>query len=173
MKLSQLLEEVKHFGIQKDMDISSLSSDTRNMETGAAFVCIKGLSTDGHDLAHKALAQGASVVIVERDLGLGDRQVLVENSRNAFALMCSAFYGHPSRSLKLVAVTGTTGKTTIASLIKSVLDHSGKKAGFIGTIRYQIGEDVLPAKYTTPDPLEPVSYTHLRDQRGILPVDPI
>ena len=96
---------------------------------------------------------GTAAVVVERDLGL-DRQLLVENSRAAYALLCRNHFGDPAARMKLVGITGTSGKTTVAFLVKSILQTAGKKVGLMGTIHNEIGPLELPAKHTTPDPYQ-------------------
>ncbi len=137
----------------KEVEITALTSDSRQIRPGCLFVCIKGGKFDGHTAAPQALAEGAAAVVTERDLGL-ERQILVENTRSAYALLCAAHFGHPSRRLKLIGVTGTNGKTTVTYLLKSILASCGKKTGLLGTIHNEILDMVLPAKYTTPDPYQ-------------------
>ena len=133
--------------------VSSVTNDSRQVREGSVFVCIRGGRFDGHDKAKEALAAGAAVVVVERDLGL-DRQLLVENSRAAYALLCRNHFGDPAARMKLVGITGTSGKTTVAFLVKSILQTAGKKVGLMGTIHNEIGEMEFPAKHTTPDPYQ-------------------
>jgi UDP-N-acetylmuramoyl-L-alanyl-D-glutamate--2,6-diaminopimelate ligase len=133
--------------------VSSVTNDSRQVRNGSIFVCIKGGKFDGHQKAGDALAAGAAAVVVERDLGL-PRQILVENTRAAYAILCGNHFGNPSRRLKLVGVTGTSGKTTVTFLIKSILQQAGKKVGLMGTIHNEIGELEFPAKHTTPDPYQ-------------------
>ncbi len=133
--------------------VSSVTNDSRQVREGSVFVCIRGGRFDGHDKAKEALAAGAAAVVVERDLGL-DRQLLVENSRAAYALLCRNHFGDPAARMKLVGITGTSGKTTVAFLVKSILQTAGKKVGLMGTIHNEIGEMEFPAKHTTPDPYQ-------------------
>lgn len=132
---------------------ASVTNDSRQVGEGSIFVCIKGGKFDGHDWAEKALEAGAAAVVAERDLGLS-RQVLVENTRAAYGILCGNHFGNPARRMKLIAITGTSGKTTVAFLIKSVLQQAGKRVGLIGTIHNEIGEMEFPAKHTTPDPYQ-------------------
>ena len=154
MLLSQLLENVKYSGSFEDFEISVLTCDSRNaMEKDSVFVCIKGFTLDGHDFAADVMEKGARAVVVEKDLGLKN-QILVKNSREAYAKMCSAYFGHPSKKLKLIGVTGTNGKTTVTTVIRSILEHNGYKVGLLGTISNKIDDLEIPAKHTTPDPME-------------------
>ncbi len=137
----------------QEMEISSLTSDSRQIRPGCLFVCIKGGKFDGHEAAATALSQGAAAVVVEHDLGLS-QQILVENTRSAYAILCANHFGNPSRKMKLVGTTGTNGKTTTTFLLKSILQSAGKKVGLMGTIHNEIADMELPAKYTTPDPYQ-------------------
>lgn len=151
MYLSELLQGVPHSATLPELDIKHVTADSRLVEPGSLFVCLVGEQSDGHQYAALAVEHGASAVLCQQDLGL-PCQILVENSRAAYALICANFYGNPARSLKLVGVTGTNGKTTVTYLIKHVLEAAGKQVGLIGTIQNEIGDMVLPARYTTPDP---------------------
>ncbi len=155
MKLSQLLERINCLsgaGLS-DAEVSAVTADSRMVRKGTLFVAIKGEKFDGHNFAEAALNQGAAAVICERDLGLSG-QILVPNSRAVYALLCAELSGNPAQNLKLIAVTGTNGKTTITYLLKQILEFAGKKTGLIGTIHVEIGDMTLPAKHTTPDPAE-------------------
>ena len=135
------------------LPVTSVTNDSRQVRKGSVFVCIRGGRFDGHDKAAGALEAGAAAIVVERDLGL-PRQILVENTRAAYALLCGNHFGNPASRLKLIGVTGTSGKTTVAFLIKSILQEAGEKVGLIGTIHNEIGQWEFPAKHTTPDPYQ-------------------
>ncbi len=149
MKLCELLENNAQTNIG-DIEISSLTDDTRKVTEGSLFVCVKGGSFDGHDAAAEMLEKGAAAVVCERDLGLGDRQIITENSRELYGKLCAAWFGHPERELKMIGVTGTNGKTTITSVIKYILMANGHKTGLVGTICNEIGDEVLHTENTTP-----------------------
>ena len=152
VKLKQLLWNMKVTGTYDgDKEILDIVSDSRSVKEGSLFVCIRGLRFDGHSAAEAALQNGASAVVTDHSLGL-DSEVIVENTRHALAVLCSNYFGRPQDKLKLIAVTGTNGKTTIANVIKQSLEQCGKKTGLIGTIGVEIGELSLPAKFTTPEP---------------------
>ena len=153
MKLSQILENVKVKNEYTDVEISDVTADSRKVEKGSLFVCIKGASFDGHSVAEEMLEKGAACVVCERDLGL-DRQVIVDDTRKAFSPICASFYANPTKQLKLIGLTGTNGKTTTTFLIKQILENTGKKVGLIGTVQNMVGNEVYPAHYTTPDPKE-------------------
>ena len=139
--------------VKEDTEIVSITCDSRRVEPGCLFVCIAGTAVDGHDFAQQAQQAGAAAVVVQRDMGLVN-QLLVENSRMAWAQLCANWFGHPAARLKMVGVTGTNGKTTTTTLIKSMLEHEGHKVGLIGTIHNLIGDRVIPTKHTTPDPYD-------------------
>ncbi len=154
MLLSRLLQDIKFTGEPlRDREITHVTADSRTVCEGCLFVCIKGMRFDGHEAAGRAVGEGAAAVVAERDLGL-ENQIIVENTRSAYAIICGNYYGRPAERLKLIGVTGTNGKTTITMLIKNMLEYAGKRVGLIGTIQNEIEDMSLPAKYTTPDPLE-------------------
>ena len=155
MKLYELLAGTGiSFGLLKeDTEIVSITCDSRRVEEGCLFVCIEGTAVDGHRFAEAAQQAGAAAVMVQRDLGL-HTQLMAENTRMAWAQICANWFGHPASRLKMIGVTGTNGKTTTTSLIKSMLEHEGHKVGLIGTIHNLIGDRVLPARHTTPDPYD-------------------
>lgn len=153
MKLSQILNGVKVLNTYDDVEVCDVTQDSRLVKEGFVFVCVKGAAFDGHSVAAEMLEKGAAAVVVERDLGLHN-QILVENSRACFSPICANFFVNPARKLKLIGLTGTNGKTTTTFLIKQILENVGKKVGLIGTVQNMIGDEIYPAKYTTPDPYE-------------------
>lgn len=153
MKLFQIFEGVAVKGAVPEAQAATLCADTRRITEDSIFFCLKGAAHDGHDFAKKAIELGAKYVVVERDMGLGERQITVEDSHEAFALCCANLHGNPQRRLKMVGVTGTNGKTTVSHLIRDILNNFGYKTGLIGTIAADIAGTRFPAKYTTPDPL--------------------
>lgn len=153
MRLSELLDSVACSHELDDRQIKNVTCDSRAIAQGDLFVAIAGGRNDGHLYVPKAVQAGAAAVVCERDLGLPN-QILVENSRVAYALICANYYHNPQRDLKLVGVTGTNGKTTITYLMRDILRSAGKKVGLIGTIQSEIGDMILPARHTTPDPMQ-------------------
>lgn len=149
MKLINLLENNAVTAIG-DTEITSITDDTRKVTEGSLFVCVKGNSFDGHTVAKKMLEKGAVAVVCERDLGLGNRQILTQNSRELYGKLCASWFGHPERRMTMLGVTGTNGKTTITNIIKHILMKNGYKTGLIGTIRNEIGNDVFHTENTTP-----------------------
>ncbi|MBR5546167.1 MAG: UDP-N-acetylmuramoyl-L-alanyl-D-glutamate--2,6-diaminopimelate ligase [Clostridia bacterium] len=159
MLLKELLAEVP--GIlgtrgNMEMEIGALVTDSRIKEpvNGGLFFCISGMHFDAHNYADQVAQFGCTALIVERFLESPLAQVKVENVRSAMAYIASAFYGHPSRQMRMIGVSGTKGKTTTSFLMKSVLEKAGMKTGLIGTTGNMIGEKHLPGNMTTPDPVE-------------------
>jgi UDP-N-acetylmuramoyl-L-alanyl-D-glutamate--2,6-diaminopimelate ligase len=137
-----------------DVEISSLQLDSRKVDAGAAFIAIKGVAVDGHQFIPQVVSAGAAAVVCEVLPGtLDDKTVYiqVENTAVAVALMAHNFYGHPSEKLKLVGVTGTNGKTTIATLLFKLFSSLGYMCGLVSTVQNQVGDTVIPATHTTPD----------------------
>jgi len=131
------------------IEITGVTDDSRKVEAGNLFVCVKGPVSDGHDYAQKALDNGASVIITERDLGI-ESQIVVADTHHALAEVCGAWFGNPQTKLKVIGVTGTNGKTSVCYMIKKILEQCGYKTGLIGTIQNMIGEEIYPSKNTTP-----------------------
>ncbi len=148
MKLYSLLENLETR--LADTEIIGVTDNTRALKKDMVFVCIKGANYDGHDAAAAMLEQGAVLVITERPLGLGDREITVPNTRKVYGDLCAAWYGHPERKLRMIGVTGTNGKTTTATLLKEMLKKAGQRVGLIGTVQYEIGDEILPSPNTTP-----------------------
>lgn len=132
------------------MDITGITDDTEKVRTGNIFVCIKGAKHDGHSFASDMIANGAFCVVAEHDVGLGDKQIIVKDSRIFYGLLCAAWFHHPEEQLKLVGVTGTNGKTTIASMIAYMLSHCRKKVGLIGTTGVFINGEPIERDNSTP-----------------------
>ncbi len=154
MKLYELLENINDtYAHLKDIEVGKVTCDSRAVDEGDVFVCINGVSVDGHKFADKANEHGAAVIVCERDLGL-ENQIIVENTRKEYALMCGKYFGEPAKKIKLVGVTGTNGKTSTCMLLKHILESNGHKVGLIGTVQNMVGDSILPAKNTTPDAFE-------------------
>ncbi len=137
-------------------EITALCTDSRKeIPRGCLFFCISGLHSDAHDFAGSAVERGAAALVVERELNIeGCPQIVVENVRLAMSYLAAAYYGYPARSLKIIGITGTEGKTTTSFLLKSILEAAGKKVGLIGTVCTLIGDVESAAGKTTPDPVE-------------------
>jgi UDP-N-acetylmuramoyl-L-alanyl-D-glutamate--2,6-diaminopimelate ligase len=158
MQLKQLLNELHPVSVEGpvEREILGISYDSRRITPGMIFVAIPGHHCDGHDYILNAVDRGATAVICEKNGFLHQRatKIKVADGREALALASAAFYQHPSSKLKLIGVTGTNGKTTVAFLVKQILETAGIKTGLIGTVRYEIGDRILPAHRTTPEALE-------------------
>lgn len=136
-------------GSLSDIEIAGITSDSREIKKGFAFVCIKGVANDGHKFAATAADLGAVVVITEQKMGVAN-EIVVADTREVYADMCAKWFGNPADSLKLIGVTGTNGKTSITYMIKSILESAGHKVGLIGTIHNMIGDEIIETKNTTP-----------------------
>lgn len=153
MLLSQLLQDIKVLNTYEDREITDVTDKSGNIKDGCAFVCVTGARFDGHSVAEDVIKQGAKAVIVTRDLGLKE-QILVENSREAYALMCKNLFGRSADKLKIIGITGTNGKTTTAFVIKDILKELGVKSGLIGTVKNMVGDKDFHTELTTPDPYD-------------------
>lgn len=150
------LPEARITGPQRP-GIRCIQFNSRKVEQGDLFVAVRGTQVDGHDYIPDAVAQGAAAIVCETlpagDLNPEVSYVLVDDSARALALLAAAYYGHPSRKLKLTGVTGTNGKTTVATLLYDLFTALGHKCGLISTVVYRVGDERIEATHTTPDPL--------------------
>lgn len=149
MRLYKLIEGLADINIP-DREISSVTDNTKKVRKDCIFVCVKGGSFDGHDAAAEMLEKGAAVIVAERDLGLGNKQIITDNSRKFYGELCAAWFDHPEKKLKIIGVTGTNGKTTITNVIKNIFMKNGVKTGLIGTICNEIGDETVHTDNTTP-----------------------
>ena len=138
-----------------DRTVESIAYDSRRVQRNGLFVALRGEKADGHEFIGPAIEKGASVIVTQREEQHPRVTCLVvENTRAALADLSANFYGHPAWKLKLAAVTGTNGKTTTTFLIKHICEKAGLRCGLVGTVRYEIGERILPAIRTTPESLD-------------------
>jgi len=142
-----------------DRAVESIAYDSRRVQRDGLFVALRGEKSDGHDFIGQAIEKGATVIVAERAensavTGHRATRVLVENTRSAMADLSARFFNYPARKLKMAGVTGTNGKTTTTFLIKHICEKAGVRCGLLGTVRYEIGERVLPAARTTPESLD-------------------
>ncbi len=155
MRLTELLKGLNISRPPRDVEVEDITSNSKEVREGSLFVAIKGERFDGHDFIEEAIRRGAVAFVIqnpEHAMKLKDRPVIiVDDSRKALALLSSNFYGRISEKIPVIGITGTNGKTTTAFLIKSILNEAGIKTGLIGTIHYEIGDEILPALHTTPD----------------------
>jgi UDP-N-acetylmuramoyl-L-alanyl-D-glutamate--2,6-diaminopimelate ligase len=139
-----------------NIEINGVAYDSRKVEEGNVFVCIDGMTTDGHDYAEEALKNGAAALIAQKEI-LAPEGVPVlrtEDTRKALAQVSDRFYGHPSGRFRLIGVTGTKGKTTTTFMIKAIQEAAGRKTGLIGTLGTKIGGREVHSERTTPESLE-------------------
>ena len=159
MKLIELLKNVEvlnTFG-ETGVEITGVNIDSRRIEAGHLFVAIPGTQTDGHKYIPKAIELGAAAVLCERmpeEHVEGVTYVVVESTESVVGIVATQFFGDPSRKLKLVGVTGTNGKTTIATLLYNMFRKFGHKCGLLSTVCNYIEGEAIPADHTTPDPIE-------------------
>jgi UDP-N-acetylmuramoyl-L-alanyl-D-glutamate--2,6-diaminopimelate ligase len=148
---------VVSFSGNKESGIENITFDSRNVNSGSLFIAVKGLKTDGHDFIGSALGSGAKAIICEKIPESPDKNVcwiITDDSAKALGQAASNFYGNPSLSMKLVGVTGTNGKTTIATLLFRMFTNLGYKCGLFSTVCNYIIDKELPATHTTPDPVQ-------------------
>ena len=159
MRLNELLKNVESLNIIGDVnvEITAVNIDSRRIEKGHLFVAIPGTVTDGHKFIPKAIELGAAAVLCEiipEEKTAGVTYIKVASTEDAVGKVATLFYGDPSRKLKLVGVTGTNGKTTIATLLYNMFRKFGHKCGLLSTVCNYIEGEAIPADHTTPDPIE-------------------
>lgn len=158
MQLRHLIKELSTMSVEGSLDreVAGITYDSRRVGPGMIFVAVPGQNVDGHDYIESAIDRGAAAVICERNGFVSQRatKIKVADVREALALAAAAYYQHPSSKLKVIGVTGTNGKTTVAFMVKHLLETAGVKTGLIGTVRYEVGERIIPAQRTTPEALE-------------------
>lgn len=159
MTLSEILYKVAITSVvgNPDVDIPELHTDSRTVTPGSAFIAIRGTHSDGHEFIASAIDKKAAAIICEElpaNFAEGVIYVGVKNSAEALGIMAANFYRHPSEKLKLVGVTGTNGKTTIATILYKLFTGLGYTSGLISTVENRIGDRVIPSTHTTPDALQ-------------------
>lgn len=158
MRLNNLLARLKFITLtgSEQTQITGIESDSRKVEKGFLFVAVKGTATDGHQYIETAIEKGAAAIVCEvmpEQLNEAVTYVQVADSNLALAMLASAFNGYPSEQLKLVGVTGTNGKTTIATLLYKLFSNLGYKSGLLSTVCNYVVDKEIPATHTTPDPI--------------------
>ena len=171
MKLNELLKNIKPIGITGDTDteITGVNIDSRLIAAGQLFVAMKGTQVDGHQFISKAIEQGAAAVLCEdmpESVAAGVTFVQVTSTEDAAGKGATLFYGDPSRKLKLVGVTGTNGKTTVATLLYNMFRAMGYKCGLLSTVCNYIEDEAIAADHTTPDPIELNQLLHRMVEAG-------
>lgn len=159
MQLNELLNGIEIVNKNTDLteEISYLTSDSRDIANGCAFVCLEGTKFDGHQYIDEAIKQGAKIVITQKEVVMNPdvRFVQINGGRRAIAQMACNFYRNPSKEFQLIGITGTKGKTTTSYMIKSILEAKGQKVGLIGTIECRIADKILKtSENTTPAAIE-------------------
>ena len=157
MQLSDLVKRLEGAVVHGSVDheITGLCYDSRRAGPGNLFVAVRGELVDGHSFIKQAIDRGAVAVVGEvPDLLDRTTTIVVKNSREALAQLASIFWGEPSQKLRMIGITGTNGKTTTTFLVKRLLEYAGQSTGLIGTVQYEIGEQLLPVQRTTPESLD-------------------
>lgn len=161
MELNKLITNLKYDECinYENLTIGGLSYHSTKVNQGNLFVCIVGHASDGHAYAKSAVDNGAVALVVERFIDeIKVPQIKVKDSRLALAFLSAEFYGHPSKDIKMIGITGTNGKTTTSFFIDSVLEAHFQKTGLIGTVIVKNGESIIPASLTTPESLDLQNY---------------
>lgn len=156
MNTKQLIENIPYTLLQGQLPetIDHITMDSRDARNGSLFICIKGYTVDGHDFAAQAAAQGAALIVAERPLEAKDAAVLiVEDTDRVLGLLASKFYGYPSKALKMIGVTGTNGKTSVAGMLHSMLMELGETSALSGTIGFNLNGELHQSANTTSDAL--------------------
>jgi UDP-N-acetylmuramoyl-L-alanyl-D-glutamate--2,6-diaminopimelate ligase len=138
----------------RHVEITDLAYDEASVVPGALFFCVAGSRADGHDFAPAAVGRGAAALAVERPLELPVTQLLVADTRAAMAVAADSFFEQPTRELEVAAVTGTSGKTTTAYLLRAVLEAAGRRTGLVGTVEWVVAGEPRPAPFTTPEAID-------------------
>lgn len=157
MKLREILKDIEFDCADfSDKEVKDVAYDSRKAGEGIAFVCLKGAFADGHKYAKSAYEKGSRVFVCSDEIDVGEDSVIVKvsDTRAALAKMSCNFFRHPSKELAVIGITGTKGKTTVAHIVKSVLEAGGVMTGIIGTVGARFGDTVLPTVNTTPESYE-------------------
>ena len=159
MKLKELLKDIPVVAIvgSEDVEITDVNIDSRRIKDGHLFIAMKGTQVDGHKFVPKAIELGAKAVMCEdmpEEKAEGVTYIQVESTEDVVGKVATTFHGNPSTKLKLVGVTGTNGKTTIATLLYNMFTKMGHKCGLLSTVCNYIIDEAIPADHTTPDPIE-------------------
>ncbi len=169
IKLNELLKKANiENTVNKDIDIENIAYHSGSVKSNSLFVCIKGIKTDGHKYLEDAVKKGAVVAIVEeinKDVDIF--QILVDDSRKALALISSAFYDFPAKSMKMIGITATNGKTTTSYMVNSILENFGFKTGLVGTVVIKADKDIISSELTTPQSLDLQSHLYNMKNKGV------
>jgi len=157
MKLKEILRDIDYICKSfPDIDIKDIAYDSRKAGEDIVFVCLEGAFADGHKFARSAYDKGSRAFVCSKDVDLPDDAIIIktENTRSALAKMSCSFFGNPSKDIKVIGITGTKGKTTVAHIVKFALEEAGIMCGIIGTVGAFYGDTVLPTVNTTPESYE-------------------
>ncbi|MFQ3549840.1 MAG: UDP-N-acetylmuramoyl-L-alanyl-D-glutamate--2,6-diaminopimelate ligase [Armatimonadota bacterium] len=159
MKYLELIDNISDYQMinNNNVEINGIAFDSREVQNGNLFIAISGGSFDGHNYISEAIKKGASAIVAEKNIKEYSSKVsyvVVPNSRKAMGKIAAAFYNYPTRDIKLIGVTGTSGKTTVTHLISYILNQANIKNGVIGTIGIRIDNEYLPSNHTTPESLD-------------------
>ena len=165
-RLGDILQGVKinNASFDANVNVKSICFDSRKVETDSMFIATRGTVSDGHDYIESAAIKGASVIVCEEIPNRPSPNVTyiwVDNSSRALGLIAANFYDHPSKKLKLVGITGTNGKTTIATLLFKLFKQLGNNVGLISTVENKINDEIIPSTHTTPDAIS-INELHIK-----------
>lgn len=157
MEMTKLIKHLNIIEVKnaQDIEITGIAYNSRKVEKGQVFVCVKGFKTDGHKYAGQAVEKGAIALVVESFIeGLNIPQYKVESGRTALAILADAFYDHPTRKLKTIGITATNGKTSTSFMTNAILENHDLITGLMGTVVVKIGDYAEPSELTTPESLD-------------------
>lgn len=158
MKLNHILEGIEVLSIvgNEDIEVLNVEYDSRKVEEGTLFICIKGFVSDGHKYIDSAYEKGARVFLIQDDVDFKEdcTYVKVEDTRKTMAKVAANFCEHPADKFDVIGVTGTNGKTSITTFINEILRNCNKKVGLIGTIKIFDGDNEVPSNSTTPESVD-------------------
>lgn len=157
MKLSTLIHQIQIEDVRQDQEVhvTGLAYNSRKVQHGNIFVCVRGLKVDGHTFAQAAVEAGAVALVVEEFLPkLNVPQFRVKDARSSLAALADAYYGHPTEKMKTIGITATNGKTSTSFMANAILEQQGLKTGLIGTVVVKVGDKIEPSELTTPESLD-------------------
>jgi len=162
LNLAELIQVIQTQKIERmvEVDVTSITTDSRDVKPGTLFVAIKGYTVDGHDYVKQAEAQGAVAIVAEQPVDVSIPVILVRSTSRAIAELAGKFYDYPSEKMRMIGITGTNGKTTTTTIVRDILAHLGRKTGIIGTVEVKIGDRVVPSRNTTPQSSELQAFLH-------------
>lgn len=165
VKLTKLLEKVDYQLIQGSLDteVADIAYDSRKIKKGMLFLAIAGTVVDGHKFIPDVIERGASVVVVERDIEIADKDITVvrvDNGRAALSRISAAYFDYPAQKMVSIGITGTKGKSTTTYMVRDIIEKSGKTCGIVGTIGVAIKGKVTPTEHTTPESYDLQKYFH-------------